>query len=66
MYTFRNHIATRWGPKEIQIIGLIDQRHVLIKLASAHDLARVWTIESYQMESIIQSIQMEEEFSTRC
>lgn len=41
------------GSKKTQIIGLIDQRHVLIKLVSAHDLARVWTIESYQMEGAL-------------
>lgn len=53
MEVIRNHIASFWGLKQSTVVGLMDPRHVLVKLASAEDLAIVWTRESHQMEGAL-------------
>lgn len=50
METICNHFAINWGFKQPAVIGLVDLRYVLIKLALAEDMAVTRTRGSHRME----------------
>lgn len=53
METIRIHINEKWGLQQVAIVGLIDARHILIKLANAEDFALAWTRDNHQMEGAL-------------
>lgn len=53
MDLIRKHINEKWGPKHNAIVGLIDSRHILIKLENAEDFAKAWTRDNNNMEGAL-------------
>lgn len=52
MEVIRNHIAKNWELKH-DVVGLLDPKHVLIKLADSEDFAFAWTRDNHQTEGAL-------------
>lgn len=45
--TIRDHINSSWGLQHHAVVGLLDPRHVMIRLASRESFVKAWSRESH-------------------